>query len=105
MTPRSLIEFLADIPDPRDRRGVRHPLAAVLGLTVVAVLSGMKSLEAIAQFGRDRGPGLAFAWGSAGPRRRLSRCSRTCSGCSTGRRWRRRSSGGWPPGTPPAGTW
>lgn len=63
MSSRSLLEFLAEIPDPRDRRGVRHPLAAVLGLTVVAVLAGMKSLEAIAQFGRDRGPGLAFALG------------------------------------------
>jgi hypothetical protein len=60
---RSLLEFLAEIPDPRDRRGVRHPLAAVLGLTVVAVLAGMTSLEAIAQFGRDRGAGLAFALG------------------------------------------
>src|SRR5947207_11988741 len=59
----SLIEALADVPDPRDPRGGRHPLAAVLGLTVVAVLAGMKSLEAIAQFGRDHGPALAFALG------------------------------------------
>lgn len=61
--PVSLMEALAAVPDPRDPRGKRHPLAAILGLTVVAVLSGMKSLEAIAQFGRDHGQGLAFALG------------------------------------------
>jgi hypothetical protein len=59
----SLVEVLAEVPDPRDARGIRHPLVAVLGLTVVAVLAGMKSLEAIAQFGRDHGPGLAWALG------------------------------------------
>jgi hypothetical protein len=63
MAALSLVEALADVPDPRDPRGVRHPLAAVLSLTVVAVLAGMKSLEAIAQFGRDHGPELAFALG------------------------------------------
>jgi len=63
MSALSLMDALAAIPDPRDARGKRHPLAAILGLTVVAVLSGMKSLEAIAQFGRDHGPGLAFALG------------------------------------------
>jgi hypothetical protein len=36
---------------------------AVLSLTVVAVLAGMKSLEAIAQFGRDHGVPLAHALG------------------------------------------
>jgi hypothetical protein len=59
----SLMDAMADVPDPRDARGLRHPLTAVLGLTVVAVLSGMKSLEAIAQFGRDHGKALAWALG------------------------------------------
>jgi hypothetical protein len=59
----SLMEALASVPDPRKRRGLRHPLPAILGLTAVAVLAGMKSLEAIAQFGRDRGPALAHALG------------------------------------------
>jgi hypothetical protein len=40
-----------------------NPWTAVLSLTVVAVLAGMKSLEAIAQFGRDHGPALAHALG------------------------------------------
>src|SRR5437763_10495827 len=59
----SLLESFADVPDPRDRQGRRHPLTAVLGLTVVATLAGMKSLEAIAQFGRDHGLPLAHALG------------------------------------------
>ena len=59
----SLMEALASVPDPRKPRGLRHPLTAILGLTAVAVLAGMKSLEAIAQFGRDRGPALAHALG------------------------------------------
>src|SRR5205807_871665 len=63
MSSPSLMEALAEVPDPRDPRGKRHPLPAILGLTVVAVLAGMKSLEAIAQFGRDHGPALAFALG------------------------------------------
>ena len=63
MPTLSLIEALADVPDPRDPRGLVHPLTAVLGLTVVALLAGMASLEAIAQFGRDRGAPLAFALG------------------------------------------
>jgi DDE_Tnp_1-associated/Transposase DDE domain len=59
----SLVEALASVPDPRQPQGVRHPLTAVLSLTVVAVLAGMKSLEAIAQFGRDHGAALAHALG------------------------------------------
>ena len=46
----SLVEVLATVPDPRFRRGRRHPLTAILSLAVVATLAGSKSLEAIAQF-------------------------------------------------------
>jgi len=61
--PLSLVEELATVPDPRSPKGRRHPLTAILSLTVVATLAGCKSLEAIAQFGRDRGKGLAHALG------------------------------------------
>src|SRR3954470_5257600 len=61
--PLSLLEELARVPDPRSRRGTRHPLPAILGLTVVAMLCGCKSYTAIAQFGRDKGFALAFALG------------------------------------------
>jgi DDE_Tnp_1-associated/Transposase DDE domain len=63
MAGPSLVELLATIPDPRKPRGRIHPLTAVLSLAVVAMLAGMKSLEAIAQFGRDHGAALAFALG------------------------------------------
>ena len=59
----SLLEALAGVPHPRKPKGRRHPLTALLALTVVATLAGMKSLEAIAQFGRDHGPRLAHALG------------------------------------------
>jgi hypothetical protein len=61
--PLTLVEAFALIPDPRDRRGRHHPLVAVLSLTVVAMLAGCKSLEAISQFGRDHGLALAHALG------------------------------------------
>jgi hypothetical protein len=61
--PPSLHEVFASLPDPRDPRGRRHPLAALLSLTAVALLAGMKSLEAIAQFARDHGTPLRLALG------------------------------------------
>lgn len=59
----SLQEELATLPDPRSRKGRIHPLTAVLSLAVVALLAGNKSLQAIAQFGRDHGPAFAHALG------------------------------------------
>jgi hypothetical protein len=59
----SLVEELARVPDPRSPKGRRHPLTAILSLTVVATLAGCKSLEAIAQFSRDHGQALAHALG------------------------------------------
>jgi hypothetical protein len=61
--PLSLLEALALVPDPRSRKGRVHPLVSILGLTVVAMLAGARSLEAIAQFGRDHGLPLAHALG------------------------------------------
>jgi DDE family transposase len=62
-SPACLLDALAAVPDPRKSRGVRHPLPAVLGLAVVAMLTGCKGYEAIAQFGRDKGAALAHALG------------------------------------------
>ena len=59
----SLMERLAQVPDPRGRRGQRYPLPSLLALAVVAMLSGMTSLEAIAHFGRLRGPRLTHLLG------------------------------------------
>jgi hypothetical protein len=72
----SLLEALASVPDPRDRRGCRHPLTAILSLTVLAMLTGCKTYEAIAQFGRDKGFALAHALGF---RRGKTPCKSTLS--------------------------
>lgn len=60
---RSLLDRFAELEDPRDRRGRRYPLAALLGLCTVAILAGHTSLTAIAQFGRLRGRRLGHALG------------------------------------------
>ena len=61
--PISLWEALSQMPDPRNASGKRHPLQAILTLSAVAILSGAKSLYAVAQFGRDRGKEFAQALG------------------------------------------
>jgi DDE_Tnp_1-associated/Transposase DDE domain len=61
--PVSLQEVFDLLPEVRQARGLRHPLRAILNLTAVALLAGMKSLTAIAQFARDHGPDFAEALG------------------------------------------
>ena len=56
------MEGLADVPDPRSARGIRHPLAAIMALSVCAMLGGARSLYAIAQWGREH-PELAQVLG------------------------------------------
>ena len=48
-----LLDVLREVEDPRKPKGVRHPLPAVLALPVCAMLSGARSLYAIAQWGRE----------------------------------------------------
>ena len=51
----SLLEALAPVPDPRHRRGCRYSVATILTFAVCAMVSGARSLYAIAQWGRDQG--------------------------------------------------
>ena len=51
----SLLMALAEVPDPRRRRGRRYPVAAVLTFAVCAMLCGARSLYAIAQWGQEQG--------------------------------------------------
>lgn len=44
-----LRRFLAQVPDPRGRKGTRHPLAAILTAVVCAVLCGANGYQPIAQ--------------------------------------------------------
>ena len=48
-----LLERLAMLPDPRDRRGRRHTLASVLAVSAAAVLAGARSVTAIAEWAAD----------------------------------------------------
>jgi predicted transposase YbfD/YdcC len=50
---RSLLDDLATITDPRQRRGRRHTLGAVLAVAVAAVLAGARSLVAIGEWAAD----------------------------------------------------
>jgi len=55
-----LMELLAQVPDPRDPRGVRYPLAGILAVAVSAVLTGARSFAAIGGWAGDlSGPELA----------------------------------------------
>lgn len=63
MAALTLTEVFADLPDPRSPHGRYHPLPAVLGLVVLGLLMGRKSLSGIARFGRLYGAPLAWALG------------------------------------------
>jgi len=52
----SLAEHLADVPDPRDPRGVRHTLTSLLLAAVAAVLAGARSFTAIGEWAADAPP-------------------------------------------------
>jgi len=58
-----LLAAFATVPDPRSRHGRRHPLPAILALATAAMLSGARSLYAIAQWGRLQPPEVVAALG------------------------------------------
>ena len=60
---QSLIQAFRAVPDPRSTQGRRHPLPAILTLATAAMLSGARSLYAIAQWGRLQSPEFVHAMG------------------------------------------
>jgi predicted transposase YbfD/YdcC len=71
---RDLLGYLAQLTDPRQRRGRRHPLGAVLAVAVAAALAGAKSLAAIGECAADApGPVLAALGVRRDPLRRVWR--------------------------------
>jgi predicted transposase YbfD/YdcC len=60
-----LLDLLAQVPDPRKRRGRRHPLAGLLAVGIAAVIAGSGSFTAIGQWAADAGPGALAVLGAA----------------------------------------
>ena len=58
-----LIDILAKVPDPRNAKGKRHPLGAILALAVIAMMCGYRSYSAIAEWGRSYASTLVEALG------------------------------------------
>ncbi len=58
-----LLECFALVPDPRDRRGVRHCLAGILAMCTAAVLCGCSSLEDVTAWVSAAGPEILAALG------------------------------------------
>jgi DDE_Tnp_1-associated len=50
-----LLDLLAQVPDPRNRRGRRHSLAGLLAVGIAAVTAGSRSFTAIGQWAADAG--------------------------------------------------
>ena len=64
--PAGLLEALAQVPDPRDPRGMRYDLVPVLAVAVCATLAGARSYAAIAEWAVDAGPELRSGLGLPG---------------------------------------
>jgi predicted transposase YbfD/YdcC len=60
-----LLDLLAQVPDPRKKRGRRHALAGLLTVGVAAVIAGSRSFAAIGQWAADAGPDVLAALGAA----------------------------------------
>lgn len=61
-----LLSALSGVPDPRDRRGVRHQMTTILGLALCAVLAGAGSFTAIGEWAANASPRVLSALGSGG---------------------------------------
>jgi hypothetical protein len=65
---RTLWDVLEGVPDRRAAAGRRYPLAAVLAITLAAMLAGRTSLAGIARWGRRLDEGALRALGISRPR-------------------------------------
>jgi hypothetical protein len=63
MAATSLLEYLAQLPDPRNPRGRIYPFVPLLALCLLGILAGNTSVAAIAHFARLRGKRLGHALG------------------------------------------
>ena len=63
MSPITLVETLASVPDPRSPHGKRYPFIPVLCLVTLGLLMGKRTVGSIARLGRNYGPELLLALG------------------------------------------
>src|SRR5882672_8111703 len=59
-----LLDLLAQLPDPRKRRGRRHSLAGLLAVGIAAVTTGSRSFAAIGQWAADAGADVLAGLGA-----------------------------------------
>ncbi|HEY1701396.1 MAG TPA: ISAs1 family transposase, partial [Trebonia sp.] len=59
-----LLDLLAQVPDPREKRGRRHSLAGLLAVGIAAVIAGSRSFAAIGQWAADAGPEILAVLGA-----------------------------------------
>jgi hypothetical protein len=59
-----LLDLLAQVPDPRKKRGRRHALSWLLAVGIAAVIAGSRSFAAIGQWAADAGPAVLTALGA-----------------------------------------
>ena len=62
-----LVDILAEVPDPRNKKGKRHPLPSILALIVIGLMSNHKGYTSIATWARSQ-PELANALGFRSPK-------------------------------------
>ncbi|WNV82148.1 ISAs1 family transposase [Umezawaea sp. Da 62-37] len=62
-----LLEVLESVPDPRRKRGVRYRFAAILFVSVCAVVSGARSFAAIAEWAADAAEDTLSGMGIGAP--------------------------------------
>jgi predicted transposase YbfD/YdcC len=62
--PPHLLAYLATIHDPRRACGRRHPLVAILAMAAAAVLTGARSMAAIAEWAADAPQPVRAAFGA-----------------------------------------
>lgn len=62
-----LVTLLGQVPDPRKRRGVRHPVAGLLAVAVSAVVAGAQGFTAIGEWARDAGGDVLARLGLSTP--------------------------------------
>jgi predicted transposase YbfD/YdcC len=68
--------WMETLPDPRDPRGRRYPWAFLLTVMAAALLSGPRSVRAMAQWAQDHAAAVRQAWPRPPPR---LPCAATCA--------------------------